>query len=538
MITVTSDIPADPRRLFRAGRAESAPAHVLATTRELLVAGGDDRIAIDPATGTNKYGCRAQPDETLLSFASATASAPSRAGFAAAERLRARLRLALKDADEATVYGAELMRLAGELKDLNGLASLPGVRTVLASSGTDLHLIAARQVFRDEGPRGLVLMVEASETGSGVRAALGATHFNAWTCRGQAVHEGRPIDGRAGPEVRAVALRGLDGTPRPCEHASDDVEQQLLEAVAQGRSVMVVLTDQSRSGLIAPDPERALDWRRRFPDHVHVLIDACQLRLAPNTFRAYVDAGFMVAITGSKFFGGPPFSGALLVPESAAHVFDLPAEGLGGYSLQGEWPASCRGLDRLGRGANWGLLLRWEAALPAMRRFRAQRDDQVGRFMGNFAADVSRQLAGTPCLQPVPSLASPGGVFHAPGQWDLQPSIFPFLLVHPGTRQPLDRAATLEVHRAVAMRDAGRGAPGKLAQRCQFSQPIPMGERDGVPVSALRLCLSADQASTGAADEAGAAAILDQAALALDKLAWCVGRLSGGDRVAGSLTSP
>ena len=47
---------------------------------------------------------------------------------------------------------------------------------------------------------------------------------------------------------------------------------------------------------------------------VDVLVDACQMRLPLERIRACLAAGWMVLVTGSKFFGGPPFAGALLVP--------------------------------------------------------------------------------------------------------------------------------------------------------------------------------------------------------------------------------
>ncbi|SAY46840.1 hypothetical protein KRIGEM_03199 [Komagataeibacter rhaeticus] len=44
------------------------------------------------------------------------------------------------------------------------------------------------------------------------------------------------------------------------------------------------------------------------------VVDACQARLDPLRVRAYLDMGWMVMVTGSKFCTGPPFCGALLLP--------------------------------------------------------------------------------------------------------------------------------------------------------------------------------------------------------------------------------
>lgn len=43
-------------------------------------------------------------------------------------------------------------------------------------------------------------------------------------------------------------------------------------------------------------------------------MDACQLRLEDQNVRRYVSLGFLTLVTGSKFYCGPPFCGAVLFP--------------------------------------------------------------------------------------------------------------------------------------------------------------------------------------------------------------------------------
>ena len=63
-------------------------------------------------------------------------------------------------------------------------------------------------------------------------------------------------------------------------------------------------------------------------------------RVSPHTLRAYLAHGFCVALTGSKFVAGPPFSGALLVPRTLARRLERQAmpPALGAYSARAEWP--------------------------------------------------------------------------------------------------------------------------------------------------------------------------------------------------------
>jgi hypothetical protein len=77
----------------------------------------------------------------------------------------------------------------------------------------------------------------------------------------------------------------------------------------------------------------------------------------------------------------------------------------------------------------------------------------------------------------------------------------------------LDRAATERVHRRLM--HAEPHAPA-----CQLGQPVLCGSRDGIPVSALRLCSSARLAV--AAAEEGSAAVIARAMAALDRTAEVV----------------
>ena len=177
--------------------------------------------------------------------------------------------------------------------------------------------------------------------------------------------------------------------------------------------------------------------------------------------------------------------------------------------------------------ANFGLLLRWEAALAELRRFRAVPQPVVIRFLQSFALAVQQRLMNDPRFEPLgvptpdrhPLLESQG--------WDHLQSIFPFLLFRSTAagRIPLSREETLRIYRQLpedSSTDAGNGT-GSL--RCQLGQPVACGARDGIPVSALRLCVSARMISD-ANGKKGIDGVVDEALAALNKTAWLAGRLS------------
>ena len=95
----------------------NSPLHAdLPSTAELLIEGGDARIALGADGITNKYGCTPFPDAGLLSFGSSTASVISASSFDAASRLRDQLAVALATEPADRINARDLERIRPELK--------------------------------------------------------------------------------------------------------------------------------------------------------------------------------------------------------------------------------------------------------------------------------------------------------------------------------------------------------------------------------------------------------------------------------------
>ena len=503
----------------------------LSQTELLLVKGGDARIALDPES-LNKYGCSPFPDPGLLALGSVTASGISAASFAAADRLRSRLVQAADAAPAAVIYAHELQRIRQEFVHLCGASDLPGLDVVFAASGTDLHLIAAQ--LGSAGMPMIAIMVDASETGSGVPTALAGRHFSSRAALGDAVVKDEPIFGMGSArnveiEVAAVAIRLADGTPRPTAEIDAEFETLVTQAARMGQRILLVLTDVSKTGMIAPSPTCVLALRQKLPHAVEVLVDACQFRIAPSTLRAYLELGFMVALTGSKFVTGPPFSGALLIPAAVANrLRGRPLPGaLSAYSTQADWPENWDTSGLPGNVANFGLLLRWEAAIEELRAFRSVPEAEVANFLQEFALAIRKRLADDPVFEPLPVPALDRFPLIGATGWDHIQTIFPFLLFHPPTeagKLPLSREETTQIYRLLPIDLGDRYDSSRIAAlRCQLGQPVACGKRGGMPVSALRLCASArlvvEATAQGGRD---AHAVIERALAALDKTALLV----------------
>jgi hypothetical protein len=250
-----------------------------------LTGGGDSRLTLDPETGWNKYLVAPHPDPAVICFSSCTASPISNAGFLAAKRCFVDL-TTTPSPDRVAAWEAKVKnRLASYL----GTANLAEIE--LLPSGTDGLLFCSILLSLESAERPITaILPAAAETGTGVPRAAAGQPFD------------RPLSPTSIPGPVEIALRTPDGAPRDADEVSDNFASAAKHA--PGRPV-ITLTYGSKTGLVAP---------LRIPPGANVIVDACQLRVAPSVIRACLRNGWPVVITGSKYLGGPPFSGAVLLP--------------------------------------------------------------------------------------------------------------------------------------------------------------------------------------------------------------------------------
>ena len=461
--------------------------HPLPPLETLLASGGDARI-MRGATGANKYGCFSVPHPELLSYGSCTASTISKTGFATAAALYERL--------EYTTYARELHRMRGELIMLCGLTTLPGLDIIFGASGTDLHLFAAQLLCADAPLR--IIMAEAAETGSGVPAALDGCHFSNCTALGGAVTPGEPAGPAGDVEVVEVQCRLDNGDLRPATLIDSEVEMLAVDAVAKGWRVLLVLTDLSKTGLIIPSLACALKLKQRFPDRLDILVDACQFRLSKATIRTYLEQDFLLAMTGSKFVTGPAFSAALLVPQAMTERLRgraLPST-LSLYSARADWPESWTAHSNLPNVANYGLLLRFEAALAELRAFHSLSETNIRAFLETFASAIQKRLHDDPFFEPLSTQDIDRQSLVGQGSWDRVPTIFPFLMRRE-SGVLLNKDEMRKIYELM------------MAAGCQLGQPVACG--------ALRLCV--DMRLIAGALSRGGEAVIDGAMRVLDRAA-------------------
>jgi hypothetical protein len=475
------------------------------STEQVLLSGGDARLILDPKTGVNKYGCGSRPDPGLIAFGSSTGSTISARGYAAAAALHQHLLHEDNTLSESELYRHELERIRLELNQLCGLSVHTDVASVFAASGTDLHLICAQLVAGNlpgnhpDTPPLHIIMMEASETGSGVAPAVRCQHFSDNAALGGKVTAFGTIDGAHPIQVSSIGLRLPNGAKRPIADIDLEVDKLVQISLAAHQRVLLIMIDVSKTGLIAPSPAYVASLRQQYPEQIDVLIDACQFRIANTTLNAYLRLGCMVALTGSKFLTGPVFSGVLLIPPNLIPRLSrqrLPPA-LAGYSAQAEWPmhkhTRWQAARHLSEAINWGLLLRLEAALAELRAFRAIPEADIVQFLTQFSNTMQAAINGSPHFELMAESKLSRAPISTESSWDQTPTIFPFLLLHrPGV--PITREQTQLIYKQLQFpiphRPGDTIAPHLAALRCQLGQPVLCGHQYGQDVSALRMCAS------------------------------------------------
>ena len=362
-----------------------------AAATKAMTEGGDARLHLDPATGLNRYHSAPRPS-TVLAYASSTANDISPDAFAHVEAVMHALAPAGDFTDWA--YAAHLEQLRRRIREAYGLSQKIGI--VFAPSGTDLEYVGLAAAA-GKAPGGIHnILLGADEVGSGCIHSAHGRYFADETALGFATKPGQGVPGLDDAHVGLVDIpvRDAHGYGRPSSEITAAIEEALKAAAASGRHPLIHVVHGSKTGLILPSIDDIDRLRREHGERVTFVVDACQARITSAAIADYLARDAIVFITGSKFMGGPPFSGFALVPPALAKGAAPLPEGLATIFRRAEWPVGWPGVDLLPEGANLGLSLRLEASIFELERFQKLSLEAVTRVVLAFHAAVRQAMIG------------------------------------------------------------------------------------------------------------------------------------------------
>ena len=365
-----------------------------------LISGGDERLNLDE-DGLNKYGCAPVPRD-VMPLGSCTSSTASLRAWNAAMHYGKLIDESLCCRSPQQVADVHANEIREEITNWLALDELQP-EIFLAPSGTDTELLVLALVAEMQSRPLLNIVVGPGEIGSGSRLAAAGLHYASQLASGGRAVPGEPVNVQLARsvEVAEVQLRARDGGAFPQAVVDAEVTSHLEEARRNQRGVILHVVAHSKTGVHAP----SLGLVNRIIEddpNVVVLIDAAQGRFSRRGAKEILKRGCWLLVTGSKFFGGPAFSGALLVPQQCLDARVRGAElptGIADYFCAADLPVSfARARSKLGDRTNFGLLLRWRAALAEIATYYKADPHARLQVLRHFESELPRILTASPYI--------------------------------------------------------------------------------------------------------------------------------------------
>lgn len=467
-------------------------------TEYMLMSGGDLRLNIDEIHLLNKYGCRPFPRPDAFTFASSTASSVSNFAFDKTDKVRSILiRNSLKNGfKNTTIEFSELLK--NNLRKIFRLSE--ECEIIFSPSGTDssLQIAAITQIISDKEITHI--LVASDETGSGVAAALKGCHFENTTALNYPIKKDAKIEGFRDVDLVQIPFRDQNGALKTSAQLDKEVFDAVIRTKNQGRHIVLHTMDQSKLGYQSPSDEFIKKLNRLENLSIQIIVDGSQLRLDPKDIQNYLNKGYIVTITGSKFFTGPPYCGALILPQSVNKLIQsvkntLP-KGLNKYYNSSDWPTSWFCSNELSDGYNYGSYMRWNAAVVEMDRY--YKTPILYRNMGiemfcNFVDDSIKEAT---FLQPIYSDETKTKSFSSKefGIRNIR-TIFPFFIFKNNEVLTVDKVKKLYTLLNSDLSDQFEGSSLEIirlaAQKCHIGQAVNVKYTTEIESAILRISLGA-----------------------------------------------
>ena len=386
------------------------------------------------------------------------------------------------------------------------LQEVPGSEIIFTPSGTYSELYPLCLALGHQPKSVLNIIMASDETGTGTVYAAKGLHFQNQTPLGVSVEGGTSLDRMPTSRIALEDLPLRDPSGNPLSQAIIDrqVTSRVVSAIKADKFVLVHILDSSKTGLGGPALETVIRLKEQYDSSLMVLVDAAQMRLGNASLHHYLANGCLVLITGSKFFTGPPLSGALLVPSPLTKTIDrlssLPV-GLKGYCTKYDLPPRWAHLtSNLSPNPNVGLLLRWKAALWEMTAFYSVPLAEQYSTLRTFEESLYQAIQNNPDLELIPSkpFERSGNLQH----WEDLSTIFSFFVkkkARGGTGHLVFTSEECRLLYRWLNRNIAPFLPHGLSehermlasQRCHIGQPVRMAGGTNSERMALRLASGA-----------------------------------------------
>jgi hypothetical protein len=330
--------------------------------KNLLTSGCDERIIFPDGSNHNNYFMNPFNYTGLISRGSCTCGSLNRETYNILKDIKI-IRFE-NNFDEIVQIHAK------QLKKLFHLPGKPDFEIFFAPSGSHLvyyQLLFSALLYPENQPINFLTCPE--ELGSGTQIAAHGKHFSVLNQFGESISINSDISENIQPKVVMLPARDKAG------HIVDNrAKLKQLISKYKGLPKIVSLVFGSKSGiednLFIIDEIEATNtiWT----------VDLCQFRNKKDLINSLLSKGYILLITGSKFYQAPPFCGALLVPKDICNRLveckAAPAKEFKNIFSKYDIPECLPEIRKQLRDyKNLGLHLRWKCALHEMIEY-----DKIG----------------------------------------------------------------------------------------------------------------------------------------------------------------
>nr|VFK68346.1 MAG: hypothetical protein BECKUNK1418G_GA0071005_12255 [Candidatus Kentron sp. UNK]VFK73601.1 MAG: hypothetical protein BECKUNK1418H_GA0071006_12275 [Candidatus Kentron sp. UNK] len=331
-------------------------------------------------------------------------------------------------------------------------------------------------------------------------------------------------------EIAALPARKPTGAIDKIHLLRLQLEEQVRCAIEdQGKIVVLHQVERSKTGIEILFPSFLERLKEKYQDNLIIVIDAAQMRgnesfsryrknkvpgrigarakthpapvlaQSANMFLEYLNAGFCILGTGSKFFSGAPFSGFLLFPTAKRELLSCGdiAAGLGDYFARDEVDERLITLkEALPTRRNYGLLLRWETALANIEQYASIPFEKRAYIIFRWGKKVRKLVTETAHVNLLDKSAEIKNDYFQHGECN---TIISFTL-HPAIQNTSVKAlgtGALKVVHQWMTKDISANLPNNatfeerlaVSHKCLIGQPVEISEAPEIGV--LRIALSA-----------------------------------------------
>lgn len=320
---------------------------------QILISGGDERQSMDGLINT--YGCSPYPDPRMA-YGFSTANTISEQAYNYVYNKYLNYSKSEKNDNDFVneCYSSVWSSIVRNYKIDSNISKIYG------PSGTDLELATLTDVLIKSKSNSLTnIILGVDEVGSGTSYIANGEYFSNISVFDHEVKKGNKIENfeKVNISTQFIDTRSSTGKLKEEDELLDEIYETVSKAIKEKSRPLIHLVYKSKTGSINYEYKKLKNAMHRYENKYDIVIDACQGRICSDTLNYFLRDGSYVMLTGSKFFGGPPFSGILLFQDSFKKLDKSLAKGISKFFSYNEWKD-----DYIENRANVGLALRWLAA--------------------------------------------------------------------------------------------------------------------------------------------------------------------------------